>query len=172
MNQRRLKELFTYDDGDLIRIVDKQYNAEKGDVAGCLFSGYLHINIDGRRYKAHRLVFLYHKGYMPEFIDHEDRNKLNNRINNLRECTKSENAYNQGVCSKNTSGYKNVSLHDSGLWRVNIQKNKKSHLIGYFKTPEEANIEAVKARERLHGKFANHGIADERADLKMQNSLT
>ena len=42
-------------------------------------------------YRAHRLAFLYMKGYIPKLIDHKDRNGLNNKWNNLREANKSTN---------------------------------------------------------------------------------
>jgi len=57
------------------------------------------------------LIFLYHHGYLPKFVDHIDGNKKNNRIENLREATKSQNAMNQKVSTRNTSGIKGVMWH-------------------------------------------------------------
>jgi len=159
MDRERLRELFRYKNGDLIRIADKNYKDKVCDITeNTDFNRYKRIRTDGARYYTHRLVFLYHHGYFPKYIDHINGNKADNRIENLRGCTRSENYCNQGVCARNTSGYKNVSFHKhTGLWVARIQKNKKSHLIGYFNSPQDADVEVKKAREKLHGEFCNHG---------------
>jgi hypothetical protein len=97
------------------------------------------MKINQKAHLAHRLVFLYHRGYLPEFIDHIDQNKLNNKIENLREITNSENQHNKGLNRNNSSGYKGVSWkRNHKKWRAGVQVNKKEIHLGYYDTPEEA----------------------------------
>jgi hypothetical protein len=84
-----------------------------GRVAGNKRSdGYIKIQIDGRSYLAHRLAWLYIYGYLPEHdVDQIDRDPSNNRIDNLREVSRTCNLRNCGNHSSNTSGVKGVSFH-------------------------------------------------------------
>jgi len=52
------------------------------------------IKIEGVKYYAHRLIFLIHHKYLPSEIDHKDRKKYNDRIENLRACTHKQNMLN------------------------------------------------------------------------------
>ncbi len=64
LSQERVKELFNYADGNLVRLVGLQ-GCRKGDVVGSKTkNGYLHTRVDGSRYYNHRLVWLWHKGYV------------------------------------------------------------------------------------------------------------
>ena len=54
-------------------------------------SGYESVKIDGREYYVHHLVWFYYHKRWPIEIDHIDRCKINNRIENLREVTRKEN---------------------------------------------------------------------------------
>lgn len=94
LTQGLLRELFDYKDGELYW---KQSGTGRkiGVPAGTVKSdGYRSIGINGKIYLTHRLIFLYHHDYLPEFLDHIDGNPLNNNILNLREATKQENAQN------------------------------------------------------------------------------
>jgi hypothetical protein len=68
------------------------------------------IRHKGRAYLVHRLIFLYHHKYLPELIDHIDNNLENNRIENLRPATKSQNAMNSKIDKRNKSGIKGLSV--------------------------------------------------------------
>ena len=59
------------------------------------FFDYLQIMIDGKRYYAHKLAWLYTHGTTPKYLDHIDRNGKNNKISNLREATHSDNMKNR-----------------------------------------------------------------------------
>ena len=103
-----LKELFDYDKetGNLIWKRKPSTKIKVGDIAGTLKdNGYIYVGINHNSYRAHRLIFLMHKGYLPKTIDHINRDKLDNRIENLRPATVSQNSMNRDISSKNTSGY-------------------------------------------------------------------
>ena len=93
-------------------------------------NGYLRINADNwlnDRY-LHRFVLKAKKG---ENVDHINGNKLDNRKENLRKCTRSQNFANRKKYTNNTSGYKGVSKHGN-KWQADIQINGKSKYLGIF----------------------------------------
>jgi hypothetical protein len=156
-----LKHLFDYDKetGNLIWKVKSSARVKIGDIAGSIQNaGYLAVRINSKSYLAHRLIFLMHKGYLPRTLDHINGDRLDNRIENLRAVTASQNQHNRKINSNSTSGYKGVSYYkQTNKWCAKIRlENKRIHL-GYYKTPEEADAVVRKAREELHGGFANHG---------------
>lgn len=140
LSYKLVRKLFKYDDGNLIWKVSKG-SVKAGSIAGCItFNGRFCVKINEKQYLIHRVVWLYHYGYMPEnFLDHIDRNPLNNRIENLREASKSCNAINCDLHSNNTSGIKGISFYKSlNKWKVTITSNKKQHYLGIFKNFDEA----------------------------------
>jgi hypothetical protein len=146
---------FDYQDGNLIRKIGRA--GEVGQVAGCIHkgTGYIHVKIKGKAYKAHRLVFLYHHGYMPECVDHIDGDKTNNKIENLRAATKEENCRNQKVRSTNKSGYKGVKwVEHCKKWQVEVCKNYKQLRFGMYEDLELAGLVAIEATELIHGRFS------------------
>lgn len=156
ITQQRALELFDYQDGSLFwRIKPAKQIAVRSE-AGCKNShGYKVVRVDGVLYGAHRIVFLMHNGYLPKYIDHADRNPMNNRIENLREASASENAYNKTAQSNNKSGCKGVRWHKQiKHWCVEIQVNKVKHYLGIYKDLELADLVAQEARSLYHGKFA------------------
>ena len=117
--------------------------------------GYYTIKLNGKKYRLHRIIFACHHGYFPEYIDHIDGDKLNNNIENLRECTKSQNTYNSKLMCTNTSGYKGVSfIKEIKKYRVNMMINGKQKHLGYFENPIEAAKGYDKAAIEYHGEFA------------------
>jgi len=120
--------------------------------------GYLMISIDGKEYRAHRLVFLYKTGKWPKGqVDHIDHNRLNNRWSNLRDANDSINRKNMSLYSNNKSGVCGVYWYKSKkLWQAYITINYKRKHLGYFKDLDEA-IDARKAAESNYGFHKNHG---------------
>ena len=159
LTQEYVKHLFDYSDGMLIRRIQKGKIGKVGTVAGAVNStGRSQIGIDGVYYLAHRIVYLWHHGNVPEFIDHIDGNPLNNRIENLRPATKLQNSWNMKTSANSTSGVKNVKWHkQSSKWDVTISHNKERKTIGRFKHFDDAVSAAIAARKLLHGDYANHG---------------
>lgn len=159
INQKEVLRLFKYKDGRLIRRITVKHNAKKGDVVGCIGGeGYLLVSVDGVLFKVHRLIFLYHKGFLPKYVDHRDNDKLNDRIENLRVCTSSENNMNSKLSKNNTSGVKGVTWHElTKRWSARIMVDYKRLYIGEYNDINDA-VKAIRdKREELHGKFANHG---------------
>lgn len=165
LTQERVKFLFNYKDGFLIRAVDK-HTAKKGDVIkGCLTGkgyktgkGYLSARIDNKLIQLHRVIFLYHHGFFPEQVDHINNLHTDNRIENLRACTNAENSLNKPLRSDCKSGYKGVFYRkDNKKWTAQVALSGKKYNLGMFITAEDANDAAIKKRKELHGEFVNHG---------------
>lgn len=88
-------------------------------------------------------------------VDHINGNGLDNRHENLRVCSSSENVRNSGISSRNTSGYKGVSFHKAlGRYRAGITVNRKIVFLGYFPTAQEAARTYDVAAKQYHGEFA------------------
>jgi len=166
ITQEYLKSILYYDPltGDFVWTRSSKNNQhEAGTIAGYTptyggSEGYVMIGIDGEHYRAHRLAFLYITGTIPAHVDHEDRNRSNNKWDNLRCADKQSNAANVGIRSDNTSGYKGVSYRSdknrTKKWRAHIYKNGKQIVLGTYHT----KIEAAKAHDEaaiiLFGEFA------------------
>ena len=106
-------------------------------------TGYKYCNLskDGKHkpFTIHRLVALH---YIPNpenksEVDHRNRNKEDNRVDNLRWATSSENSQNTGINKNNTTGFKNIRPTGYGKYRYEKIINGKYHQ-KYFKTLEEA----------------------------------
>jgi len=140
ITQKRLKELFDYKDGLLYRKSGKG-GVEKGCVAGySRKNGYREVSVLGKKYYNHRLVYLYHYGYMPEGeVDHINRVPGDDRIENLREVSRYCNMRNINNTSANTSSVKGVHYNKiNRTWVAQIRANNKTSHIGASKSFIEA----------------------------------
>ena len=146
----RLRELFDYDNGNLTWKEDKKQIKLKGKIAGGIDNsprgGYRRIKVDGDLMYAHRLVWIYHNGDIPDGlqIDHINCVRTDNRIENLRLVTSLQNRWNL----KKTKGY--MFEKSSNSYRVRIQVNGKEKHIGRYKTTTEARNAYLKAKDRYH----------------------
>jgi hypothetical protein len=102
-----------------------------------------------------------------EHIDHINHNGLDNRKENLRKCTRSQNFANRKKYANNKSGYKGVSKHGD-KWQADIQINGKGKYLGIFKTKEEAAIAYNTAAKSLFGKFAYLNVIDKSRTQQVQ----
>ncbi|GJH22455.1 HNH endonuclease [Caballeronia novacaledonica] len=126
-----------------------------GSRAGTLRRGYIWISVNNKLYVAHRLAWLYVHGRWPkEQIDHINMVKSDNRIENLREATYSENGRNRPIPKSNKSGYRGVCFHKQfQKWNANIHHHGKHYSLGLFDSPEEASRAYQRAAQQLHGSF-------------------
>lgn len=129
-----------------------------GTIAGCPNGkGYVTVGFEHEQYLAHRLVWALHHDEVPEHLDHRDGDGMNNRIENLRECTQTSNNRNmkprrvKRVKSKGVTLWK---LNDNVYYRARIVVNKKEVSLGYFGTEEEAAEAYRKAAAERFGAFA------------------
>jgi hypothetical protein len=155
----RLRELLEYDPetGIFTRRVNAGSRGKAGDRAGTLDagSGYRIIRIDGVNHAEHRLAWLYVYGELPIEVDHKDLDRSNNRIGNLRLCTRPQNCANTFARSSSKIGIKGVSLHrKSGLYAARITVDGKPTSLGYHRTPELAGAAYAEAAKRIFGDFA------------------
>lgn len=115
--------------------------ANKDQLAGSVCKGYrrISLNIDGKHISlyVHRLRWFEEYGTLPEMLDHINQDKLDNRIENLREATHSQNSRNKK--GRGRSKYRGVSWHsENDKWRARIKVNGKTIHLGLFDTEIEA----------------------------------
>ncbi len=104
-----------------------------------------------RSVKMHRIIMGNPEGLE---IDHKDGDGLNNRRNNLREATRSQNNHNQRRSKNNTSGFKGVTWHKAGgKWQAQIMMDGRKRFLGLHATPEAAHTAYCKASAELHGEY-------------------
>jgi hypothetical protein len=173
-SQSRLRELFDYADGQLIwkarplsefknqRACNIWNTRYAGKVAGGLKpDGYWAICIDYVRYKAHRLVYAWHNGAYPSQleIDHINGVPSDNRIENLRLATRTENVANSTKPYTNTSGFKGVFWSKRGKkFTAQIRINGKRTHLGYFQSAEEAASVYARASLIHRGAFMHASL--------------
>lgn len=158
LTQDYVKSLFDYKDGNLYwkTKTTKFSPISAGKIAGALSSnGYINIGINNKLYLNHRIIFLYHHGYMPKLIDHIDRNKQNNNIENLREVTRAENRVNAKLQKNNISGCRNVNWSKKERkWVVQMAVNKKKLRFGTYYDLEVAKFIAETMQYKYYGLIA------------------
>lgn len=157
---QKLRESLSYDPttGILTRLKNfGQWRA--GSIAGTLNEyGYIQIYFLGKIYKAHRLAWAIQFGYFPlNDLDHIDGNRSNNKLENLREATRSENLQNTKPRINNTSGFKGVtqSSRNPNIWTAHINHSGKKWHLGSFSNPEDAYKAYCEASLKYHGEFGH-----------------
>ena len=154
LTQKELKRLLHYDPetGVFTWLKRPSNRVEIGQEAGYInrHLGYRIIGILGQVYFAHRLAFLYMKGKWPREIDHVNRVKSDNKWENLREVSRSENSINKDLQANNKSGHKGIHWNeDCQKWHVSITRDGRVKYVGLFESLDEAVIARRKA-EMLH----------------------
>lgn len=159
ITQEFVKARFDYKDGKLYYKTRPSTSVHIGDLAQTMITdkqkSRYQTGIGGKNYYVSRIVFLYHKGYMPDFVDHKDHDTLNNRIENLRAATRRQNNMNTRGNKNTSSKYKGVFyVERAKRWAAQIRINNKSTHIGYYLTEDEAGL-AYNEKAELHfGEFA------------------
>ena len=157
LTQKRLKYLLHYDPatGLFTRRVRTSQMNRAGEVAGTRTGvDYVRISVDSQLYLAQRLVWLYVHGKVPSGdLDHIDGDKQNNRLDNLREVSRSVNMQNINAPRvNNKSGLLGVCRHGPSF-RAQIKLDGVRHTLGSFKTPEEAHAAYIAAKAAMHAGY-------------------
>ena len=155
ITQERLKELLHYDPktGLFMRIEPLGFPTKDG-YAGSVDHGYRRIIVDGKRYLAHRLAWLYVYGEHPKGdIDHINRTGLDNRIVNLRVVSANQNKWNAGAYAGNKFGMKGVSKKGNRFRAQICDGHGYPIHLGTYDTPEEAHEAYLKKAKELRGDF-------------------
>lgn len=120
--------------------------------------GYKAITVFNKRYLVHRLIWAIHYGVWPSGqIDHINGDRSDNRIENLRDVSQSQNQKNAKRRSDNKSGVPGVSWHARyAKWQAAISNDGKRKCLGYFKNLDEA-VQIRRAAELSLGYHENHG---------------
>lgn len=157
MDYENLNEELTYNKGT----GQFFWKKEAGTITG---HGYRYIRVNGKMMLAHRMAWLMEYGEDPEgqLIDHINGNRLDNRIENLRLATFSQNGANAKRHSRNTSGLKGASKvlkkgKWTGKWQSTITVRNKQLYLGSFNTAEDAHAAYLVAAQQHHGEFASDG---------------
>jgi hypothetical protein len=147
ITQEVLKAHLLYDPltGIFTRKISLCNRVSIGDTAGNKnMQGYIAIRILGKLYKAHRLAWLYSYGEIPDDIDHINGIKFDNRISNLRNCTRKQNSENQKLRSTNGSGHRGVYwVPLEGKFKAQVGHNGLKYHLGTFADINDA-IHAVR----------------------------
>ena len=164
MNQELLKKLLRYDKGHLIWVNPPKFLPHLRDrrFGQLTQDGYIRGSLLGKRYFEHRLIWLYHYGEWPkEFLDHINRIRDDNKIENLREVNISQNNYNTVSRPGSSSKYLGVGWHKrKQKWISRIRIKGKLHHLGYYDEESDAADAYTVAKARLIGQAAieSHGI--------------
>lgn len=158
ITQKRLREVLTYDPETGIFRWNPGFgrNGWPTDVAGSPDGhGYMRIGIDGEKYTASRLAFLWMTDIFPaEDCDHKDGDPANDAWSNLRPATTTQNMQNKRIQSNNSSGFKGIVEHRPGIWRARIKASGKQLHLGLFNCPVAAHLAYVVAANKHFGIFA------------------
>lgn len=143
--QKRLKEKLTYcASGRLLEKdtqVDESWQHNKG---------YRRLYFESNVYLLHRLIFLYHKGYLPKVIDHIDGSTTNNRIENLQDCSQSVNISKSKLFNTNKTGYRGVHYNvNAKKYEAYFMRDYKKHYLGLFDDSELAALVVEEAKDQL-----------------------
>lgn len=150
----KLRSLFTYDPVTGLLSWNTKFSRKinVGDVVSPR-----EVKIHGVHFKTHRICFVVHHGRPIKegmIIDHINHDHFDNRIENLREVTHSQNCMNSRARVSKKSGLpKGVSLN-KGKFQAQIKLNRRTQHLGTFDTPEDASAAYQAVAKELFGEFA------------------
>jgi hypothetical protein len=154
LTHARILQLIAYDpETGVLRWRVNRKKVKAGDVAGTLHhSGYWVVTVDGRQYGAHCLIWFYMTGeWAKPTVDHHNRKKADNRWENLRKATFSQNRANTPAHADGALKVKGVCWNkDVGKFQVQIKRR----YFGLFNTLEEASAVAAEKAAEAYGEFA------------------
>lgn len=150
ISHKRVLELFLYDPitGHLIR-------RKSGKIMGVKQKGRSLVDVDGITIRVHRVIWFYMTGEWPEHVDHKNGIHWDNRWENLRNATHTQNCRNRRKNINNTTGYKGVGYRqDMNKYQAAIRVNRKAIHLGYFTDSKEAAAAYNDAAIKYFGEFA------------------
>jgi hypothetical protein len=155
----RLRTLLRYspETGEFYWLVTNSARRPAGSLAGDLKpSGYVLIGIDGFRYRAHRLAWLYMTGEWPaDQVDHKDNVRSHNWWSNLRIADNAKNQANSRRPKNNTSGFKGVYWSTQReKWAAKINPDRRQVHLGFYDDPRLAHEAYKRAAAHYFGDFA------------------
>jgi hypothetical protein len=132
-------------------------------------NGYIHTTIEGQKVRLHRFILglVTNDG---KVVDHKDGNRCNNKRDNLRLCTRSQNNINARKKSNNTSGFKGVTKYRN-KWNAKIEYGGKYEHLGIYHDKIEAAKAYDKKASELFKEFANLNF-DEDSENHFSKDLT
>jgi len=159
LTHEKLKELIEYnpETGIMNWIVNRPGIRSDGIVGYVTSQGYVGVELLGRKYYIHRLIWFYVTGSWPTHVmDHRNGNRADNRWSNLREATLSENSRNRSMLRKNKTGYKGVRRRGKNVWiaRIGGLHGIGQETIGRFDSPEAAAKAYEEESQRRYGNFS------------------
>jgi hypothetical protein len=147
-----------FDNGVVLSLITNRF------IHGSVVKGYIQIRLNRKQYALHRLLaqaFIENPNGL-DYVDHIDRDSLNNDLSNLRWCTSAQNSYNHSKQSTNTSGEIGISKCtkcSKPYWRVQVILNGKRHSRYFKRDSDTIPQEAIDARDKMklkyHGEFAS-----------------
>lgn len=148
-----LHSLFSYNSrtGLITRRVARSNSVKVGDIVGSLDGkGYLHVSVDKKFIRLHRLAYFLFYGIAPTLVDHVNRKRTDNRIVNLRMTSNKTNVGNSGLSCRNTSGVKGVSFNTRRQkWHAQIKIDGKQTYLG-SSTSKVVAAKLYKAAAKKH----------------------
>ena len=156
LTKELIQEYFEYRDGKLFwkKMLPKARNLINQEAGYTAKDGYISLWFMGKPRQAHRLIYLWHHGFLPKCLDHINRNRADNRIENLRPATHTQNACNRSVPITNTSGVKNVTWNkESKKWQVALMIQRKTKYFGVYYDLEVAKFVAETMRYKYFGSY-------------------
>lgn len=153
-----LSSMLRYDNGKLYWL-EWRNGVRRDLVAGTVTkNGYVSVGAKGIKAYAHRIVWFMHHGEIPNGcdIDHINHDRTDNRIENLRIVSRSENLKNKGVVLS-SSGEMGVYWNPSASkWEASLNVDGKKKYIGLFDSIEAAKAARLDAN-KVYGYHENHG---------------
>jgi len=119
--------------------------------------GRVKIDLFGKNYMRSRLIYTYFNGDFDGQIDHINGDRVDDRIENLRLATPTENARNKALVSNNKTRVRNVYPQANGKFTVRVGISKKIRNFGTYDNLELAELVAEEVREKYFGEFAGYG---------------
>lgn len=158
LSAQQLRERLSYDpETGVLRRRRAIRGSAANSIVGCDSGrGYIKVAVHGRRYYAHRLIWLWMTGQWPDAdVDHINGNPSDNRWVNLRAATRSQNLQNLIHKPAGASGVRGVTWDARNQrWRAQLRVNKTYVDVGRFESIEDAERAYLAAKRKNH-EFSN-----------------